>query len=259
MTMLIVLAVSAAAAADETQSDRGHPPGKFSVGAGFERYIADWDGRRSRADEVLQNRFFVRGSYDLARRLRIGARLGAADLSATGLDGLDLTNHIDYGLSPFGSIYLNWTPLGASPGTMGGAIEILFDVSTFATYSADKIEGWYDGFGTRYDYEAWPEVSSMWEGRLAILVASYNRYFRFRAGPMLLQSGAETGTRVRTSWTEGVWNEGTETNYFTTQNEVGVVYALRFSPGAAIVIDAEAVWTTAGPQIKVSLDRVLAR
>ncbi|MFC1800126.1 hypothetical protein ACFL2Z_04360 [Candidatus Eisenbacteria bacterium] len=259
LSVLMMVFMSASVMADETPSGPGHPPGKFSLGAGYERYTADWDVRRYTKGGVLQNRFYVQGDYQLARRLRVGARLGAADLSAPDLDDIDFRNQVDYGFSPFGSVNLNWTPLGAIPGSVGGAIEILFEASAFATYTADKIEGSFDAFETRVDYEAWPKVSSMWEGRLAVLVAVHNGGFRFRAGPMLLQSGAETRTRGRNSWSEGVWNEFTLTNYFKTQNEVGVLYALRFYPGAAILIDAEAVWTTGGPQFKISLNRVLAR
>jgi hypothetical protein len=38
-----------------------------------------------------------------------------------------------------------------------------------------------------------------------------------------------------------------------------VLYGLRFSPGLAMVIDAEAVWTTGGPLFKISLDRILTQ
>jgi len=253
----LMLPSMAAATAEHTQLGQGSPPGKLSVGAGYEHYIAQWDGRHSTNVEVLQDRFYVRGVYQPSRRLRVGARLGAANLSAPDLSGNYFWNHIDYGYSSFGSVDLNWTPLGAVPGGLGGALDILFEVSAFTTYTADWMEGWYDGFGTRVDYEAYPEVSSMWEGRLAILVAAHSGYFRFGAGPMLLQSGAETRTHFRISWTEGVWEEVTETDYFTTRNELGMVYALRFSPGLAIVIDAEAVWTAGGPLFKISLYRIL--
>jgi len=245
--------------ADEASWRGERSPGKFSVGAGYEHYSAEWNGRRSMVRDVRQNRFFVLGDYHLARRLRVGARLGAADLSAPDLDNIDPGNQIDYALSPFGSLTLNWTPLGASPGTRGGALEILFEVSAFTTHTAGKIEGWYDAFETKVDYEAWPEVTDMWEGRLAVVLAGHNGSSRFGAGLMLLQSGAKTRTRARTSWSHEAWNGFTLTNYFKTQNEVGVLFTWRFSPGAAIVIDAQAVATTAGPQFTVSLARIFTR
>jgi hypothetical protein len=259
LTASSVTSATADEAADSVSVYSGHPGTRLALGAGYERYTADWDGRRSTRMEVLQDRFYLQGHYQPVRRLRVGARLGAADLSAPEPEHSFLWTQIDYGFAPFGSIDLSWTPLGAIPGTQGGAIELLFEVSAFAGCTADKMMGYYDSFEMRVDYEAWPEVNAMWEGRLAILVASHNGYFRFRAGPVLLQSGAETRTRFRISWTEGVWNEFTETNYYKTRSEVGVLYGLRFSPGFAMVIDAEGVWTTGGPLFKISLDRILTQ
>ncbi len=245
--------------ADGTSSNSEHPAGDFSVGAGYERYKSEWGGSHSVKREVFQNRIYVQGDYHLARRFRAGARLGAADLSAPDLDDIEPRNHIDYGFSPFGSINLNWTPIGALPGTRGAALEILFEASAFAAYTASKIEGSLDGFQMTTHYEAWPELSGMWEGKLAVLLAAHNGSSRFGAGLMLLQSGAETRTRLRTSWSEGVWNKHTLTNYFKTQNEVGMLYTWRFSPGLATLLNTKVVLAFPAVQFNVSLSRILTR
>jgi len=256
MTVLIVVVVSASVTADETQSDPGHPPGKFSVGAGYERYSAEWIGHAGTVmKDTRQNRIFLKADYWTAPRLRVSARLGAADLFVPEGDLYFLRSHVDYGFSPFGSISLNWTPVGAQPGTEGGAIEVLFEVSAFATYAADKIEGSYDsGWGEPLEYEAWPEVSSMWEGKVGLLLSTQSGASRFGAGLMFLDSGAETRTHIKTGW-----GEGTETDYSKTQNNIGMMGAWRFSPGADMILDTRIVWTGPALLFEVSIGRVLAR
>ena len=256
LSLFITASMATGTLADETQLGPGHPPGAFSVGAGYERYSAEWIGSNRRAiRDAFQNRVFLQISHRFAPRLRIGARLGAADLSAPDLDNIDFRNHVDYGLSPFGSVHLNWTPLGAQPGTMGGALEIHFEASAFGTYTADRIEGSLDdGFGEPVGYEAWPEVSSMWEGRIGILLAIQNGTSCFGCGFMFLQSGAETRTHIKTRW-----GEGTETDYFRSHNNIGMVGAWRFSPGADLVLDTKVAWTGPALLFEVSLGRVLAR
>lgn len=250
----MMAAVSTAIMAVEASSSSGNPAGVLSMGAGYERYEAEWVGSHSVKREVFQNRVYIQGDYRVARRLRTGARLGAAGLSACDLDDIDHSNHVDYSLSPYGSIILNWTPVGALQGTIGGAIEIMFAVSAFATYTADKIEGSIDGFGMTTEYEAWPEVSSMWEAKLSILLAAHNGSYSFGAGLTFLESGAETRTRIKTQW-----NDGTLTNYFKTQNQVGILYSFRLSPGLATRVDTEVIWMPPHVRFEISLARVLIR
>jgi hypothetical protein len=250
---------SDAAMADDTSSVPLNSSYKFAVGAGYERYTAEWIGsNHSKGREVSQNRLFLQMDYQPVRCLRVGAGVGGSDLSApelatSGYCDFGFCDQLEYPVSPFASVNINWTPLGALPGSRGASIEILFEVSAFSTFASDKIDGTYlDWGGEVRRYEAWPEVRSMWEGKLGFLLATQHGSWRFGAGLMYLESGAEARTRIKTDW-----YDGNETDYLKTRNNIGMLLAWQFSPVAAIVIDAEAVWTMGGPQLKISLERIM--
>jgi hypothetical protein len=243
-------------AADSVSPESGNPFQGLSIGAGYERYQAEWRGNHSAEGAVFQHRAYVRGDYYLARRLRAGIKLGAADLTAPYFDEVDPGTNTDYGFSPYGSVTVNWTPLGALPGSRGGAIEVLLEVSGFATFDADKFDGTYlDWGGEVREYEAWPEVTEMWEGRLGVLFGVHNKWYSFGAGLMFLESGAESRTRVKTRWYDGVL-----TNYFrTAPPQVGMLYRLSLLPGLAMLVDTEVVWTPPYVQFEISASRILVR
>jgi hypothetical protein len=251
--------VSGDATALETLSQSENRASILSLGAGYERYMAEWVGNKhSKIRKVSQNRLFLQADYQPVRRLRVEVGIGAADLSAPqlatyGYCDIGLCHRPEYDVSPFAKVDIRWIPLGALPGSPGGEIEILLEVSAFATFDADKIDGSYiDWGGEVREYEVWPEVSSMWDARFGFLLATQHESSRFGAGLMFLQSGAEARTRIKTDWYDGY-----DTDYLKTQNNIGMLFAWRFSPGAVIVIDAEALWTTGGPQFKISLDRII--
>ncbi len=186
--------------------------------------------------------------YRISSRFRAGARVGAADLSVDDLNDIGLEEHVEYGFSPFGSFGLNWTPVGARPGSRGAAVEAVMEISAFATQSAGRIEGSVPGWDDDISYEAWPEVSSMWEGRLGALLAVQQPSSRLGFGLMYLESGAETRTRVKTRW-----GEDTLTDYFKTQNKIGMMFSCRLSPTANSCLNAEVIWTGPTVDLKISL------
>ncbi len=246
VTVSAVVSMGVPARAGSSVSEHTHRG--FSLGAGYERYMADWKGTGSNARvRIEQNRFYLHGDYVFAGRITAGFRLGTASAISTGFDPLDVHPHgyIDYGFEPFGSILLSCTPIGAARGTSGLALDIRFELSAFSTYTDESSVYLYDCERDRLYFEARREIRDQWEGSLAVLFVAGSNKSRFGAGPVILRSGAFGKTELD-------WGEYTDTwdDYMRSDQDTGMLFTLDLTPSASTAVHGYALF---GPTIRLGV------
>jgi hypothetical protein len=183
----------------------GTAPARVSLGAGYERYNADWTGDfwGIGLGRIEQNRFYVHVGCLLGRRLLAAGTLGAADAATSDPPFYDAhpPGPTEYGFQVFGRLSLLATPLGAPPGRPGAALDLVVDVSAFGP-DHSEFDGYVHGDwqGEDVDFTARLEIEDMWEASAAALLRVGNGTFTWRSGWMLYQSRAMRPVRIESAW-----------------------------------------------------------
>jgi hypothetical protein len=219
------------------EPDAGTAPARVSLGAGYERYNADWTGDfwGIGLGRIEQDRFYVRVSYLISRRLLAAGTLGAADAATSAAPFHDVhpRGPTEYGFQVFGKLSLLATPLGVPPGRRGAALDLLVELSAFGPYRTE-----FDGYvysdwqGEEVDFTAWLEIEEMWEGSAAALLRVGNGTLTWRFGWMLYRSRAMRSVRIETAW-----GADSGTRQIEAEQEFGVLVALRLTPWAASALE----------------------
>ena len=249
------------AAADEPsylEPEPGTAPARVSLGAGYERYNADWTGDfwGIGLGRIEQNRFYVRVGYLLNRRLLAAGTLGAADAATSDPPFHDAhpRGPTEYGFQVFGKLSLLATPLGAPPGRRGAALDLLVELSAFGPYHTE-----FDGYvysdwqGEEVDFTARLEIEDMWEASAAALLRVGNSTVTWRFGWMLYRSRAMRSVRIETAW-----GADSGIRQIEAEQEFGILIALRLTPWGATALEFE-VLTPPTTRFSLALSKPLCR
>lgn len=232
------------------EPDTGTAPTRVSLGAGYERYNADWTGDfwGIGLGRIEQNRFCIRVGYLLSRRLLAAGTLGAADAATSDppFDDAHPRGPTEYGFQVFGKLSLLATPLGAPPGRRGAALDLLIELSAFGPYCTE-FDGYVysDWLGEELDFTARLEIEDMWEASTAALLRVDNGTFTWRFGWMLYRSRAMRSVRIETAW-----GADSATRQIEAEQEFGALIALRFTPWGASAVELKVL---APPTTRFSL------
>jgi hypothetical protein len=248
-------------AADEPsyiEPEAGTPPARLSLGAGYERYNAEWtaDIWGMGLGKIEQDRFYVRVGYLVGRRLLVTGTLGAADAATS--DPLFYDAHprgpAEYGFQVFGNLSLLATPLGVPPGRQGAALDLLVGLSAFGPYRTE-----FDGYiysewqCEEVDFTARLAIEDMWEASAAALLRVGNGTFTWRFGWMLYRSRAMRSVRIET-----VWGADGGRRQIEAEQEFGALIALQLTPWGATGLEFE-VLTPPTTRFSLALSTPLCR